>query len=166
LIKTKRLVLRDLEESDADRLVELYSVKDYYKHTTIPYPYDKEVALDFINAENDEIHLAVELDGEIIGGVGLRLNPKDNNAALGYTIAPDFVGKGYATEAAEALIKYGFNDLQLHRIEISCSVDNHASKKIIEKLGAKFEGCARGACITRKGHEDKLTYAILKDDKR
>lgn len=73
---------------------------------------------------------------QLIGGCTLkRKDPEAQQAFLGYAIDPDFQCRGYATEAAAALVEFGFNSLGLSRIYAECNTQNTASRRVMEKLG-------------------------------
>jgi RimJ/RimL family protein N-acetyltransferase len=99
-------------------------------------------------------------DGAFVGGVGLYLrNP--TKAELGYVYKRAAWGNGYATEAARALVDFGFRALGLHRIYALCVPANTASARVMEKLGMRYEGCLRGNLFARGEFMDSLSYAVL-----
>jgi [ribosomal protein S5]-alanine N-acetyltransferase len=83
---------------------------------------------------------AVELKAtnDFIGWCGLKFRPERNETDLGYRFIPSYWGKGYAFEAANACLDYGFNHLQLNRITATAHVENIASLRIIEKCGMQY----------------------------
>jgi ribosomal-protein-alanine N-acetyltransferase len=89
-------------------------------------------------APRTRFQLAIETRAEhrLIGNCGVRLAaPGARVADIGYELAPDEWGHGYATEAARAIVAFGFDTLGLHRIAASCVADNAASAHVLEKLG-------------------------------
>lgn len=100
-----------------------------------------------------------------IGMIGLRLGkPKYRNAEVWYKFFPDHWGRGYATEALKELLRFGFNDLNLHRIEAGCAVENTGSIKVLEKAGMVREGRTRKLLPIRGEWADNYGYAILEED--
>ena len=79
----------------------------------------------------------------MIGGAGLRVDEANHNAELGYWIAVPHWGHGYATEAARAMVGYGFEQLGLNRIFASHFGHNPASGRVLQKVGMRHEGCQR-----------------------
>ena len=79
-------------------------------------------------------------NNEFIGWCGLKYRPERNETDLGYRFIPQYWGKGYATEASKASIRYGFETLQLRQINAMAHVENLASLKVLEKIGMQFIG--------------------------
>jgi ribosomal-protein-alanine N-acetyltransferase len=80
-------------------------------------------------------------DDMLIGAIGLVINQQHENAELGYWIGKPYWGNGYCTEAAKAVLHYGFTVLGLNRIYASHMSRNPASGRVMEKIGMKYEGC-------------------------
>jgi len=157
-IKTERLVLRPLHVTDAKDMFEYASreeVTEYllwsphqseaYTRNYLRYVEDRYAIGDFYD-------WAVTLSdsGKMIGTCGFtRLDMKHNLGEIGYVLNPDFHHVGYATEAAKAVIEFGFNTLRLHRIEARFMQGNDSSKHVMEKLGMEFEGFARDSMLVK-----------------
>ncbi len=114
---------------------------------------------------------AIELgeNGRLIGNVGIRLGkrqPEARQADLGYELDPRYWGKGYANEAARAVVNFGFETLQVHRIWAECLAENQASARVLEKLGMRLEGRLREDEYFKGRWWDTLIYAILEDEWR
>ena len=108
-----------------------------------------------------------DLQGIFIGVVAIwRVNFKFKSAEIWYKLHPDYWGKGFGTEAAMALINFGFSTLNLHRIEAGCAVQNIASARVLEKAGMTREGSKRKALPIRGEWVDNYEYAILENDRR
>ncbi len=107
-------------------------------------------------------------DGRIIGGCGIYLNKERNTAMLGWILHRDFWHHGYMTEAANAMMKYGFETLGLHRIYATCNADNTASFHVMERLGmrreAHFIKNRFGRVDNEKVWHDELLYAMLDEE--
>ena len=108
--------------------------------------------------------LAITLpeSGELIGNCGIRVrDPAARAADIGYELDPRFWGHGYATEAARAMLAYGFGPLDLHRITAECLAENTASAHVLEKIGMRREGHLRENIWMKGRWWDTLHYAIL-----
>src|SRR5262249_50427517 len=117
--------MRPWAESDIPALLPLIGAREVAATTLrIPHPYTHDDAIAFlrycreVNEEGSGVRLAVLLrqDSMLCGGVGLVSASEHLHAELGYWIGVPFWGRGYATEAARAVVDYGFRDLKLHRI--------------------------------------------------
>ena len=168
-IETARLNLRALTEADIPELLPLIGAREVAATTLrIAHPYTEQNARDFIakTRDEDKIWLAItqRADGRLCGGVGLMLDLEHERAELGYWVGVPYWGKGYATEAAQAMVQYGFDALELNRILASCMSHNSASGKILVKLGMLHEGCQREH--QRKWGEfvDVDCYGILRSE--
>jgi RimJ/RimL family protein N-acetyltransferase len=89
---------------------------------------------------------------------------RDQNAAVGYCFGKAAWGKGYATEAATAVIKFGFEQLSLHKIFATCDVENKGSARVLEKSGMKREGHLIEDIKVKGRWRDSYLYSILKQD--
>jgi [ribosomal protein S5]-alanine N-acetyltransferase len=116
------------------------------------------------------LHLAIALrhgdrDGDTLyGGVGLRIEREHSRAELGYWIGLPYWGKGYATEAAKALVQYGFEILGLHRIFACHFARNSASARVLQKVGMRHEGSQRAHIVKWGEFIDLEIYGMLASD--
>ena len=97
------------------------------------------------------------------------MNVSNNRFKLGeiyYNILPEFWGKGFATEVGKALVKFGFKELKLHKVEAGVQTENIRSIKVLEKLGMTREGLRRKILPIRGIWKDNYHYAIVEDDPR
>jgi len=135
----------------------------------IPHPYEAGMAEGWIGSQmaacNDGqfITFAIVLaeTGQLCGAIGLQLNPRDHNAEIGYWIGAEFWGRGICTEAALAVLAFGFDELNLHRIHSGHFASNPASGRVMEKLGMTWEGCLREHVCKWGRFEDRVDYGIL-----
>jgi len=114
-----------------------------------------------------KFQLAITLasDEQLIGNCGIRMKtPGDREADLGYELNPRYWGNGYATEAASALLAFGFNHLRLHRVWAWCIAENAASARVLEKIGMRQEGRLREHEWMQGRWWDTLLYAILEQE--
>ncbi len=113
--------------------------------------------------------LAVVLQGEgqLIGNCGIRMESPDfRQASIGYEIAPRYWGEGCASEAAQAIVAFGFAELRLHRIWARCVAENVASYRVLEKVGMRREGRLREEEWIKGRWRDTLVYGILNHEWR
>ena len=168
-LETERLILRPWAESDIPELVPLIGAREIAATTLrIPHPYREEHAREFLRSvgnENEQrLSIRLRSDGRLCGGVGLHPNRAHYHAELGYWLGVPFWGKGYATEAARAMVRYGFEQIKLHRIFASHFEGNLASTRVLEKLGMRHEGCQRQHILKWGKFIDLQLYAILRQE--
>ncbi len=112
---------------------------------------------------------AVVLPGEnrVIGeaGVFIKELPK-SEGDIGWMLHPEFQGRGYATEAAQALVRYAFEERGLHRLTSGCEVRNTASWRLMERLGMRREAHHRQSQWAQDEWQDEYLYALLRDEWR
>jgi RimJ/RimL family protein N-acetyltransferase len=140
-IKTERLVVKKIRNSDKERLVTLLGDFEVSKTLSrVPYPYtitDAEKSLETIR--NEEFNLNIFLNDNLIGGLGLRLD-EDEFYELGYWLGADYWGKGYATESVRGLLDYAISKLQSPKIKATVDKENTTSAKVLEKMGFRCMG--------------------------
>lgn len=173
-LTTKRLVLRELTLDDAravatragDRRVAKYLI-------AVPSPYPMTLATRWIAAriawwaQGRGITLAIarrEAPRELLGSVSLRRFVRDRRAELGYWLGADAWGDGVATEAAGALVDFGFAELGLSRIYAHVLEGNVASCRVLEKLGMINEGIRRQHVRKGKKLLDVVLFGMLRDE--
>jgi [ribosomal protein S5]-alanine N-acetyltransferase len=168
-LQTARLRLRPYAEADIPELVRLIGAREIAATTLrIPHPYTENDAREFLaRMETDgEVRLGIRLRAaeRLIGGVGLRLDPQHQHAELGYWLGVPYWGQGYATEASREMLRYGFEELTLHRIFASHFAHNPASGRILRKLGMRYEGCQRGHLRKWDEFIDLELYGLLREE--
>jgi ribosomal-protein-serine acetyltransferase len=104
-------------------------------------------------------------EGAWVGSMGFHdIIMRDKKAAIGYWLGKEHQGKGIMTECVKAIIKYGFTELDLNRIEIECARINTQSRAIPEKLGFTLEGTLRDNRIIEGKFEDVLLFSLLRSE--
>ncbi|MBN8234889.1 GNAT family N-acetyltransferase [Halobacillus kuroshimensis] len=104
-------------------------------------------------------------EGHLIGAAEMNILDKENEIGrISYVIHPGYWGRGIATQAAEQMISYGFQNLTLHRIEAVCDPRNAAAIRVLEKNGMEKEGRMRGHLKLDQGWRDSYLYSILVTD--
>jgi RimJ/RimL family protein N-acetyltransferase len=173
-LTTRRLTLRPfvLEDAwDVERLAGRREIAD--TTLNIPHPYPVGAATRWIEshapawgAGTGAIYAIVEpSNGKLAGVVSLmQIHREFKRAELGYWIAVDRWKNGFATEASEALVDFGFRMLGLHRIESSHFVRNPASGKVMQKLGMTQEGIERDSAVKWGRYESLVHYSILESE--
>lgn len=171
---TSRLVLREFVEADWAGVLAYQQDPRYLRY----YPWTDRVEADarafvelFLGWQSEEprrryqLALTLKRSGRLIGNCGIRRKPdNDWEADIGYELDPEFWGNGYATEAAQALVNHGFQELGLERISSWCIADNIASARVMERLGFRLEGVLRRNEFFKERWWDTLLYALLRDE--
>ncbi|WHY98563.1 GNAT family N-acetyltransferase [Peribacillus simplex] len=169
-ITTKRLVLRLFQKSDAVAVTKLCNNYNIYKNTLyLPYPYSIEDALSWIEHHLDnfnanksyEFAITDKESGELYGAIALSNNQKFNNGELAYWIGEKFWGNGYATEAAQAILYFAFEEKQYHKVFARYFNSNPASGRVMQKLGLKKEGILIDHVRKENRFEDLVYYGII-----
>ena len=138
----------------------------------IPHPYEDGMAEQWISSRTEQfalgkhISLAITLraTGALIGTIGLGLRQEDDCGELGYWIGVPYWNQGYCTEAAQALIRYAFDDLGMHRVFAEHMVRNPGSGRVMQKAGMTYEGTLRQHVRKWDKYEDLAVYGILRSD--
>jgi RimJ/RimL family protein N-acetyltransferase len=174
-LRTKRLHLRPLRLSDLDALHDIESRPEVARYEYWD-PQSRQETADSLakNAGRGNweeagqwLTLAIVLaDGEsFIGTVSLEWKHKEwRQGELGYMLHPDHQGFGYATEAAEEMLRLGFDELGLHRIIARAEPRNTASVKVMKRLGMRHEAYFRHSEYVKGEWCDDTTYAILDEE--
>lgn len=171
-LRTERLELRPFEAADAPAVRRLAGAREVADNTlTIPHPYPEGEAEAWIATHPDAFRngdlvvfaITTPRDG-LIGAVGLMLEREAGIGELGYWIGVPYWGRGYATEAARAVVCYGFERLALKRIAARAFCRNPASSRVLRKIGMLHEGTQRRALLKNDELLDTELYAILNDD--
>lgn len=174
--RTERLALRDFEEADWTSVHSYASDPQVVRYMDWGPNTDKESknfvsrAIAFQKVQprrNYTLAIVLKHKERLIGGCGIHVSGPDNREGwIGYCLHRDFWGKGYATETAKALLNFGFDQLDLHRIFATCDPANVKSERVLEKIGMKREGHLREHKWTKGEWRDSLLYAILEHEWR
>jgi RimJ/RimL family protein N-acetyltransferase len=168
--RTERLVLRPFRHGDEQDVLAYRSREDVVRYMPTD-PLLEEAAEAYIAerltatqiaADNDQIILAVERDGQVIGDVLIKAGlMADRQAEIGWVFNPDFHGRGLATEAARELLALAFGDLAMHRAWAQIDPRNTASARLCERLGMRQEGYFREDMWFKGEWGDTAIYAML-----
>ncbi|HEY8588592.1 MAG TPA: GNAT family N-acetyltransferase [Naasia sp.] len=147
-IRTARLTLRPLRGTDRDDLLAYRSIPEVCRY--VPFQpmdlaeIDRRLAGMWASTSlpdaGGSLTLGVEVDGRIVGDV-ILMRPADpeGTAEVGYVFSPEVAGRGYATEAAGALLRLAFEVLRMHRVIGRLDARNIASARVLERLGMRRE---------------------------
>ena len=168
-LRTARLLLRPFELTDVDDVCAYASDPEVARFRPLPDPYTREDALEFVNRQirtdwSTDAEFAIEYGSRVIGGLSLHANPEHEIAELGYLLGRRWWGQGLATEAARAVVDWGFRRFRLHKVYARAHVDNRRSWRVMEKLGMTREGVLRGHWKMRDEHVDLVYYAVFRDE--
>lgn len=173
LIRTARLLLRPFSPDDAAAVQHLAGAREIADTTlNVPHPYPDGAAEEWIASHSSAFEAqqlavyAITTADDLLGAVGLVLEPQHSLAELGYWVGTPYWGHGYATEAARALVAFGFAQLELNRIQARHFVRNPSSGRVMQKLGMRFEGILRQAIRKWDRFEDVALYALLASEWR
>lgn len=173
VIETRRLLLRPFEMSDAADVQRLAGDRAIADTTlNIPHPYEQGMAERWIASHQPEFEagrlcnfaITRGSTGELIGAIGLRRLEAAEVAELGYWLGVPFWNRGYCTEAAIAVVAFGFEELGLTRVQAHHLLRNPASGRVLVKAGMRREGVARQEFRKGERHEDIVLYGIGRDD--
>jgi RimJ/RimL family protein N-acetyltransferase len=175
ILKTERLILRPITLLDLDYIHELHSLKDTDEFNTLGIPTAMEetkvLVKNWIFENNKEFTthftFAIEVNtgNQIIGLIGINLGKvKYKNAEVWFKFHKNHWNKGYATESLKKILHFGFDELNLHRIEAGCAVGNIGSIRVLEKTGMTREAHTRKLLPLSSGWSDNYGYAILATD--
>lgn len=170
-LTTKRLILRPMLESDFEAYCD-YGMDPEVMKFIRPIGSKEEVKdaftgfqKDWDGTEGQWMALAVEIaaTGELIGDLGFRYHSKEHQQIeLGYKFNRKFHGKGYGSEALDALVKHIHENWQFHKIIAFCDPRNTASYKLMERYGMEQEGYLKEHYKFGDEWQDELSYGVIK----
>jgi ribosomal-protein-alanine N-acetyltransferase len=175
-IVTKRLVLRDFEKADWRAVQDYASDPEVVRYVDFG-PNTEEESRNFIQRalasqkgqprNNFSLAVILKAKNALIGGCGIYVsNPANREGYIGYVLNRNFWKLGYATETVQALVKFGFKELKLHRIFATCDAENSASAHVMEKVGMQREAHFRENGWVKGKWRDSLLYAILEGESK
>jgi RimJ/RimL family protein N-acetyltransferase len=172
-LRTERLELSIPVASDTAAIFAACQDPGIQRYTTVPSPYERHHAEEFIPrvaagwAAGSELTWAIRDAGALVGVVGL-FRVANGAAELGYWTAPEARGRGLLTEAARAVLDWAFSDdgLGVARVEWRAVVGNVASARAARTLGFRYEGLLREALTNPRGRDDGWIAGLLRDDDR
>ena len=174
-IITDRLLLKIITPDDLDHIHHLHSLPETDRYNTLGIPENKAateaIVQQWLNQQQVEPtrHFTWRISDKASQGfIGLiALHVGEERFRLGevwYKLLPQYWKRGLATEALNAVLKFSFETLHLHRIEAGCATENIASVQVLEKVGMQREGSKRKVLPIRGNWVDNYEYAILEED--
>lgn len=171
VLKTPRLQLRALREDDFPRLVQFLNSWDVARWmAVVPYPYTVQHAHEFMVATQDGLEsqrayqfvLADAYSDELLGGIGLQDRHPDGDWDIGYWLGKPYWGQGLAREAIAAIVRFGFEDLNLPQIGAVVHMGNQRSQHVLEKTGFTYTGLHPAPAIKNRLRGTPLVHSYLK----
>jgi RimJ/RimL family protein N-acetyltransferase len=174
MLRTERLLLRPLRPGDLEHLQRYATRPEFYRYLPIPEQ-TRETVTTFLEQQLAEAArpdkktwvFGVEpFDvGRIVGTVRITIvSQEEHTADMGYALDSDFYRRGYMTEAARAVLDFGFHELGLRRIWATADVENRASWRVLERIGMKRERSLQRDKLLRGAWRDSYLYTILKEE--
>jgi RimJ/RimL family protein N-acetyltransferase len=169
-IETSRLILRPFTLADAPRVQQLAGDKDVASTVLlIPHPYEDGMAERWISTHQERYEkgelvcfaIVLRASQALIGATDLQIDQHHESAEIGYWLGKPYWRQGYATEAAQAIVRYGFAVVGLHRVYATYLTRNAASARVLQKIGLTYEGCLRHHLKHWGVFEDVGIYGIL-----
>lgn len=165
-ITTQRLFIREFETQDWQ------AVFNYMSDQTVMHYMPEgvltaEQVQKFISDNRDEAkHFPIVLreQSQVIGHLVFHPYFGEHTYEIGWVLNPAYYRKGYASEAAQALLDYGFTKMKLHRIIATCQPENIASYRVMEKIGMRREGFFKKCIPHGDDWWDEYYYAILQEE--
>lgn len=174
-LKSERLELKEITWNELELVHQLNSYPEVDKYNTLGIPKDlndtrramQDAIEDQSESERTKYAWGIWLEDEFVGKAGMNLSArKTRRAEIYFVLNPGFWGIGVATEATKSILAFGFDELNLHRIEAGVATENAASIRVLEKIGMTREGIGRKILPIRGQWVDNYSYSILDDDPR
>lgn len=172
-LETERLKMRKMLAMDATDMFDYARRPEVTKYLTwSPHP-DVYYTREYLEYLDGRYRTGLFYDwglihkgtGRMIGTCGFTsFDMSANSAEVGYVLHPDFWGQGLAPEALRRVMQFGFEKMDLHRIEAHYMEGNERSRRVMEKLGMTFEGYRRDAMLIKGSYRTIGVCAILKDE--
>lgn len=171
-LTTERLRLRQIEPRDTEALYAAYSDEETMRYYGEPYQSREELEMALSLRREDyaarrAIRWGIALTGDdtLIGSCGFHHFDEGHfRAETGYILNRAYWGQGIMTEALTAIISYGFDEMELHRIEAIIDIANERSKGVLLKLGFQYEGNLRQRFLFRGDFVDEHYFGLLHDE--
>ena len=165
-LKTSRLILRPILLEDFSAIYN-YSKDDEWGQYMDPHTLEhvENLVCNWVTSSWDiSPRFSIMLNSNVIGGTGLYIDVGNNIAEIGYSLAKNYWGKGYITEATTEVMRWGFEDLKLYKIFARANAENFRSLNVMGKLGMNQEALLKGHNIIRGKRKDEVVFSILKDN--
>ncbi|ARI75532.1 GNAT family N-acetyltransferase [Halobacillus mangrovi] len=171
-LETDRLQLAPYEMSYAKQVAELAGEWEVAATTFVPHPYTIKDAEEWIGLHKEwldrgtayPLAMICKETKQLIGTMTLRVNQKHQKGELAYWVGKPYWGKGYASEAAIRVVRYGFEELNLERIWAGAMTENSASSKVMQKAGLSYEGTLKKDMLHWGEFKDIDVYGMVRED--
>jgi len=172
-LSTERLILRKMDKSDVKTLFQFWSDHEVTKYMNMNSFQNIEQALYMINFLNNRFRnkegirwgMVRKEDNKLIGTCGFNTWIKrSSRGEIGYELGQKYWGNGYATEALKEVIRFGFEETHLNRVEAFVVPEAHRSIRVLEKLDFKKEGTLREYGYWNNRYWNELIYSLLRRD--
>ncbi|MCU9614810.1 GNAT family N-acetyltransferase [Caldibacillus lycopersici] len=173
ILETERLILRKLKEEDLQDMHAYGSDEQVSKYVSWDTHQSLEDTKRFLYSileqydKKQNVFWAIEWkeNNRLIGTINfVSWSPKHKKAEIGYVLSRDYWGRGIMTEAMNTVIKFGFEHMDLVRLEARAMAENIGSYRVMEKVGMTYEGTIRKGMLTKGHHRDLRLYSILKEE--
>jgi [ribosomal protein S5]-alanine N-acetyltransferase len=172
-LETERFRLRQMEEGDAPHVFDYFSKDEVTRYYDLESFHDEKQAVEIIESWNNRFHInegirwgiALKASNKIIGSCGFHEWEKEHfKAEIGFEVHPSHWRQGVITEVLRPILKYGFGEMDLNRIEAYYDPENVASKRSLEKAGFTLEGVLRKAAFEKGIFCDAAVCSLLKEE--
>lgn len=167
ILETERLILREWTPADVGVIYEMCSDPEVMRYIGDRRPWDNvaraHLWMERVTAAYGEQgygrYAVVEKEtGRVVGSCGFGKPTGPTGVDFGYVFAPAAWGRGYATEAGRACLRYGFEQIGFEEVVADTDLDNHASRRVLEKLGFEFRGLKRD-----EGDDEDSTFYVARN---
>lgn len=171
VLETERLYLRQLTHADANAIIGIFGHPEVLRYLDDEPVVTTEAAIALIDWMNghfekqEAVRWGITLKGQdaVIGTCGFHFWRKDyRRTDIGYDLQPAYWGQGYVTEATHCLVRWCFENLNLHRVQADCTAGNLGSERVLEKVGFTLEGLWRESCFEHERFVDIKQYGLLR----
>lgn len=173
-LETSRLILREIGNEDIKSIFLIFSNLDvtrfYGMEPMENVNQAKQLITNFANSyqKNQGIRWGIvkKEDNELIGTIGFNnWVPKNKRAEIGYDLHPSYWRNGYATEAIQRVISYGFSEMELNRIGAVVYLENKASRQLLKSIGYAEEGILKEYMLQNGQFYDVTMFSLLKSSR-
>ncbi len=173
-IKTERLRLRALREEDAEKIYENWTSSEtvakyttWYAHGSVE---DTKAFVGYMMSQNtvSDYNWIIESETDIVGQINVcAIDEATDVMGIAYVLGEKFWGKGYMTEAVNAVVKFLFHEVNCNKIIAGCDCENIGSARVLEKTGFTREGVLRQQIRRKDGSlGDDYAYGVLRCEKK
>ncbi|WJE51033.1 GNAT family N-acetyltransferase [Bacillus cereus] len=169
---TNRLILREINISDildiyeyaSDKEMTTYIVWEPHKTLSDTKMFVNSIMNQYAQGELSAFGMEFKDEQKLIGTCGfITYDKSEHTAELAYAMSREYWGRGLATEATRAFLEYGFKELHLKRIEAGCHIENESSKKLMKRLGMKYNRIIKNDLFVKGMYRDTKRYFVTRD---